>query len=262
MAAKQCSKCGETKPVESFGICRDRGKTRVRGICKECVAKVSREGRRTGKYVTDKAKARERALRSCDARRNRAAEKRARGEKVVTVWDNIPNKVATAARRGKEYWPEGCRVDRPKPSKPPKRVKPWQGRGLSDAEMYQVRYRHDSVFREKEKLRQQMRRHANPRYAIQWAKHGTRWFRADQSDDGSITFDHLRWLRQDSQCAYCGAAIRSDNREFDHVQPLAKGGTHTADNLVVACRPCNRAKKDRTLIEWLQIMRDRLPLVA
>jgi len=45
-------------------------------------------------------------------------------------------------------------------------------------------------------------------------------------------------------CRYCGSG--SDPLEYDHVLPWSRGGQHTLENLVVACRPCNRAKKDRT----------------
>jgi 5-methylcytosine-specific restriction endonuclease McrA len=107
-----------------------------------------------------------------------------------------------------------------------------------------------------------MKRHANPRYALQWAKHGARWFRANESDDGSITFDHLRWLRQDKTCAYCGCTLTSKTREFDHVQPLAQGGTHTADNLVVTCRPCNRLKRDKPFLQWIAMIGQRLSVAA
>lgn len=35
--------------------------------------------------------------------------------------------------------------------------------------------------------------------------------------------------------------------EFDHVYPESKGGSSEPDNLVIACRACNRAKKDKVL---------------
>lgn len=38
--------------------------------------------------------------------------------------------------------------------------------------------------------------------------------------------------------------------EWDHVIPLSQGGPNTAENLVWACRPCNRAKKNRTPEQW------------
>jgi hypothetical protein len=33
--------------------------------------------------------------------------------------------------------------------------------------------------------------------------------------------------------------------EFDHVLPLAMGGTDDVDNLQILCRKCNRGKRDR-----------------
>lgn len=44
-------------------------------------------------------------------------------------------------------------------------------------------------------------------------------------------------------CQYCGAAAEN----IDHVVPRSKGGTHTWDNVVAACRPCNMRKEDRLL---------------
>ena len=44
------------------------------------------------------------------------------------------------------------------------------------------------------------------------------------------------------RCAYCGK--KSDKMEIDHVIPLSKGGTHTPENLVPACKPCNSGKRD------------------
>ncbi|MEO7555071.1 MAG: HNH endonuclease [Acidimicrobiales bacterium] len=46
-------------------------------------------------------------------------------------------------------------------------------------------------------------------------------------------------------CQYCGA--RADS--IDHVVPRSKGGDHTWDNVVAACRPCNVHKRDRLLHE-------------
>ena len=63
------------------------------------------------------------------------------------------------------------------------------------------------------------------------------------------------------QCAYCcflGVIrwfentrwVQSSDLEFDHVIPRSKGGTSDPENLVFACRKCNRGKKDRDPIEW------------
>ena len=53
------------------------------------------------------------------------------------------------------------------------------------------------------------------------------------------------FLRDDHRCQYCGAAAEN----IDHVVPRSRGGTHTWDNVVAACRPCNARKEDRLLHE-------------
>lgn len=53
-------------------------------------------------------------------------------------------------------------------------------------------------------------------------------------------------LRRDGRrCAYC--AKRADT--IDHVVPRSRGGTHTWENCVAACRACNSRKADRLLEE-------------
>jgi 5-methylcytosine-specific restriction endonuclease McrA len=35
------------------------------------------------------------------------------------------------------------------------------------------------------------------------------------------------------------------NAEIEHIVPRIKGGENTIENVTVACRRCNRSKKDR-----------------
>lgn len=58
------------------------------------------------------------------------------------------------------------------------------------------------------------------------------------------------FARDDYTCSYCGA--RGVRLECDHIFPVARGGTDDPENLTTACRPCNQAKRDKTLEEWLQ----------
>src|SRR4051794_6016297 len=51
--------------------------------------------------------------------------------------------------------------------------------------------------------------------------------------------------RDGGLCQYCGS--RADS--IDHVVPRSRGGTHTWENVVAACRPCNVRKRDRLLHE-------------
>lgn len=45
-------------------------------------------------------------------------------------------------------------------------------------------------------------------------------------------------------CQYCGKQARE--LTLDHVRPRVKNGTHTWENVVTACVPCNHRKADRT----------------
>ena len=59
------------------------------------------------------------------------------------------------------------------------------------------------------------------------------------------------FARDGSMCQYCGSAAES----IDHVVPRARGGTHTWENVVAACRPCNVRKRDRLLHETTMTLR-------
>ena len=47
------------------------------------------------------------------------------------------------------------------------------------------------------------------------------------------------------RCAYCGS--KADT--VDHVVPRSRGGSHTWENCVASCSPCNHRKADRLLTE-------------
>ena len=62
------------------------------------------------------------------------------------------------------------------------------------------------------------------------------------------------FLRAGGRCQYCGKRAES----IDHVVPRSKGGPHTWENVVAACRRCNTVKRDRLLEETAMRLR-RLP---
>lgn len=59
------------------------------------------------------------------------------------------------------------------------------------------------------------------------------------------------FARDGHECQYCGGAAES----IDHVVPRAKGGQHTWENVVAACRTCNVRKRDRFLHETSMVLR-------
>ncbi len=67
-----------------------------------------------------------------------------------------------------------------------------------------------------------------------------------------VPYQHHRALnrrsvfaRDGNRCQYCLGPAEG----IDHVVPRSRGGTHSWDNVVAACRRCNSAKRDRLLHE-------------
>ncbi len=54
------------------------------------------------------------------------------------------------------------------------------------------------------------------------------------------------WLRDRGRCQYCAEPVPLARITFDHVVPRCRGGRTAWDNVVMACRPCNQRKADRT----------------
>ncbi len=50
-------------------------------------------------------------------------------------------------------------------------------------------------------------------------------------------------------CAYCGA--KDTPLEIEHIQPKSRGGSNRVSNLTIACVPCNQAKSNLDIREFL-----------
>jgi hypothetical protein len=57
----------------------------------------------------------------------------------------------------------------------------------------------------------------------------------------------------DRTCTYCGTTGVPLN--IDHVRPRSRGGSNRVSNLVLACVPCNQAKADRPIEEFVTDLR-------
>lgn len=60
-------------------------------------------------------------------------------------------------------------------------------------------------------------------------------------------------------CFYCGST--DGPFEDDHVVPRSRGGPDSPLNLIRACKPCNRAKRDLLPSEWLDIVPERVAAI-
>lgn len=68
--------------------------------------------------------------------------------------------------------------------------------------------------------------------------------RAEAKATGTLT--EQEWLRVCAwsrfRCSFCQKATPIAKLQQDHITPIAKGGTHSADNVALACPACNVAK--------------------
>jgi hypothetical protein len=57
------------------------------------------------------------------------------------------------------------------------------------------------------------------------------------------------------RCAYCASPLAgtwSGNRlQMEHIEPIERGGNHSADNVVPSCSGCNASKRQLLLLEWM-----------
>lgn len=73
-----------------------------------------------------------------------------------------------------------------------------------------------------------------------------------ERETGDLTRDEINRIREAARrCAYCGNGLTS-RREIDHMDPIALGGAHSRENVVVVCAPCNLKKSALPFDEWLK----------
>jgi hypothetical protein len=71
--------------------------------------------------------------------------------------------------------------------------------------------------------------------------------------DGEMTISGTirEWEREQElpkQCVFCSSTI---NLTTDHLIPRNRGGDQSADNVVLACKPCNASRGEKGIFEWL-----------
>lgn len=76
--------------------------------------------------------------------------------------------------------------------------------------------------------------------------------RTRRAGGGVFEFSDRDWRRLVARyrgcCAYCGVKHLQLQRE--HVIPIARGGRHSAGNILPVCPRCNGSKKAKLLTEW------------
>jgi 5-methylcytosine-specific restriction endonuclease McrA len=62
------------------------------------------------------------------------------------------------------------------------------------------------------------------------------------------------WVAQEGKCAITGWDL-DDAAQIDHILPIARGGGHGMDNLRWVCAAANRAKRELTDDEFIELAR-------
>lgn len=115
-------------------------------------------------------------------------------------------------------------------------------------EYFRERYRKN---KDKYNARSKQWRADNPEHS-QAATHNTtiRKNYPEAYSCGDIDNRTLRdWLKKNrgQPCTYCG----DPGTHIEHKHPLSRGGTHSFQNIVIACGDCNEMKSNHLLEEWL-----------
>jgi 5-methylcytosine-specific restriction endonuclease McrA len=123
-----------------------------------------------------------------------------------------------------------------------------RNRRLADPEKYKIREK-ERYERDKPKRLDLANKHTSIRRARQ----------ANVPLDKGITPRRVR-LRDGDLCYYCqvemdftpakNRVFKDDHASLEHILPLSKGGGHTWDNVVLACRKCNLSKNNKTQKEF------------
>lgn len=111
---------------------------------------------------------------------------------------------------------------------------------------------HRSYNRKSQKKRKQRKEVRQAIYAHRWGKYRLVMYESNARRRAREMGAHTEKVsyqeildRDNGMCHICREWVDEDEREFDHVIPLARGGPHTEDNIRLSHRSCNRAKGAR-----------------
>ena len=211
METKVCNKCGLEKPLTMFNKNNQR-KDGLTASCKTCLAILRKK---YDKKYNQSAKCRATARRYYYSAQGQKTKKAYRQKYVLTMEQRERYRLA-----GRCHEKEGKYKERRKryDSSP---------KGKATKARKDKRYIHTAKGR--------------------FSKRKTAIKRAHQLQATDNTLTSAEWEEIKTQfcqrCAYCHQQIQP--LEMDHVIPLSKGGTHTKENVVPACRTCNARKGNR-----------------
>lgn len=245
--SKACTRCGVTKPLEDFHRRSDHPTGRV-SHCKRCVSEKS-AARYTATVTPERRAAgaeRQRNRRQAMTDAERAELRRKNREHMKRAHDADPEKFRARSAAFKAANPERvAELRKAFHERHPER-KAQYDRAYRESRRAEVEQRKADYYRlnaERVKARVRQWALANPERVSELRQR--RRARVRGSAVGPIDVEAL-WT---GLCGICGQqldpSLRRPNlfsRSIDHIVPLAKGGTHTQDNLQWTHLVCNLRK--------------------
>ena len=230
MQTRQCTKCHKTKPLDEF--CLDnRRPGGYSSHCKEC---------RRSYYVK---KPPVEPLKPGDSKRCTQCGK------IKPVSGFSPDS------RYRLGYKSGCRgCDRAQ-------AKDWKARNKDHIREYNKRYRAEHPEKTQrlwaEWYKENREEHLKKRRKQSQTTYGRLYnclrqaLRREAYNNGDVSPEQiLDMMERQTRCAYCQCLFMEENPPtIDHIVPLSRGGTHTIDNVVLACKSCNSRKSNRLLTE-------------
>jgi 5-methylcytosine-specific restriction endonuclease McrA len=229
---RRCVRCG----VDRLRVYWPKGKNQLSVICRDCQEQKARAVAEL-KLVAPPSR-RQTALSESRKRWNKVRAPNADARRNV-VRERAEMKAAErAARKAWQWYLREGASDEWVAGYYEALGRPWVNRRLTEVARYALRYRFDPIFRQKEIHRQGNRK------AVIAAR-----------DDGTVDFGPLYTERK--RCPYCSTKLSFVNRVLDHMDPVSKGGAHSASNITVCCIPCNTRKGHKTFAHWLSLLNEQ-----
>jgi len=232
MEQKRCSKCGELKALSEFYKRKD-SKDGLVGQCKAC---YTASGKRYRDANPEKEAARHKQYRDANPdyiKRWHKANPERRVAYDQRYRDTHTEQIAAYGKQWYETYRERAKAT----------SKQYYVAHCEEYAASAKRWREANP--EKVVAYQKQWRDANPEKWAGYSQHRRALKAAATIED----FDIMEvWEREGYTCAYCGS---TENLTIDHIVALADGGSHSLDNLTVACMSCNSSKGAKPLIEWL-----------
>lgn len=242
---KVCSRCKVVKSAGAFGYRPPPIAHLLRSRCRECIAELGRI-----RYAADPERARAAVLRSARTYQDRVKARlgawRARNTQHVKAYRR-----RTLSERGEEI----RRRRREKYAADPESYRARCARYATENKDHilarAAAYREANRERINAAARVSQRRDQAKRTALQNLRHA-RQRGATIGDVKAIKAFYLYVANEPIlACRWCRSNTAPRDRHVDHVMPLSKGGAHSIDNLVCACKRCNVRKSNKLPEEFV-----------